>query len=205
LEASANAAIHGDIIVTIRNAIRSVQAKIKRIRKDTASAIALAGVLLLALSSRVHAYTVEVSTNTLLEQQFLTATEEQFQVIVTTNPFIGNTYNMNLLGTNPNYVLPGQLVPSLPCQLDQDMAAFVAQSTTTYLYGWRDGATYLDQSEIGFVGAMGNLCQNATNFALINATTTTWNKATCEDALGAVVDQLFSVQTGTPTFIPGEP
>lgn len=150
-------------------------------------------------------YNVVITTDVTCENQFLENNQAQFEENVTTNPFVADTYQISLLGLNPNYVLPGQVVPSQPCQLDQDIATMIANSSTTYLYGWRDGATYFQQNEISFVGATANLCQGATNFTLVNATTTTWNKATCQDALAAVINQLFAVNTGTPTVIPGEP
>jgi hypothetical protein len=164
--------------------------------------------LLIGGMSQLNAYTVVTISTAApagLEKTFLTATTSQFLANVVPNPFASNTYSAVLFGLNPNYVAPGQLVPSAPCQLDQDISSLVQASTWTYIYGWRDGATYLEQSEIGVVATMGNLCQNATNFALISATTSTWNKATCLDTINAFLNQLYAVNTGTPTVILGEP
>ncbi len=94
----------------------------------------------LFLASVSHAfYSVVTSTDNVLGQTFLGDISNQFLLGVSTNPFVSNTYQVNLLGLNPNYVAPGQVVPSLPSQLDQDLASLVAVGTNTYVYGFANG------------------------------------------------------------------
>ena len=124
------------------------------------------------------------------------------------NPFVANTYTINLMSLNPNYVAPGQVVPSLPCQLDQDIANMEATdvylSTSGYVYGFADGMVYQQHSETNVVDSFAQLCASATDFNLIQATTKTWNTATCQDVATTIANQLFNLQASTPIVIPPE-
>jgi hypothetical protein len=155
-------------------------------------------------AAKAGAYTVVTSTAPGVEQDFLAATTTQFLSTVVPNPFFPNTQSVALFGLNPNYVAPGQLVPSLPCNLDQDVATLVSVTTQTFVYGWASGMVYQTQAEEGFVGSMGDLCQGATNFTLSAASTTTWNTATCQDVVSNIEDQLFNLSLSTPPVLPGE-
>lgn len=158
--------------------------------------------LLLGGTCRLIAYTNLVSTNPVVDSELQALATTQFRGQVTKNPLFPGTYNIQLFDINPNYVLPGQVVPSSPCQLDQDIATLISQSTWNYVYGFGGGQIYQQQMETGVVAAYGNLCANATNFSLSEASTTTWNKATCSDTIGTILEQLFNLSTSTPTPIP---
>lgn len=152
--------------------------------------------LLLAHISISGAYTVEISTSTALEEQFLTATAQQFDIVVTSNPFFGNTYTMQLLGINPAY----NPAPT-NAQLLQDI---VTVDSYTYVYGWADGESYMQSEEVGIVGSYANLCGSATNFMLNQSSTATFDQGTCEDTLATVIDQIYQLQLSSPTVVPGD-
>lgn len=164
--------------------------------------------ILFSLVGNVQAfqgYNVVITTIPAVEASFLASTTAQFQNILNPNPLASNVYSINLLGFNPNYVSPGQVVPSAPCQLDQDISNMVANSTWTYVYGFGDGMSYQQKSETGVVGYLQNLCSTATYFNLVQATTSTFNKATCSDVIGTIENQLFNLSSSTPIVIPPEP
>jgi hypothetical protein len=149
-------------------------------------------------------YNVVITTSAPTEAEFLSISSNVFTAQVSSNPFIGNTYSINLLEQNPNYVLPGQVVPSAPCQLDQDVDTIVAETTWTGVYMFGSGMTYQQNQQIGLIGALGNLCGYATNYNLVETSTTTFNKNTCQDVIGTIENELFNESLSTPTVIPPE-
>jgi hypothetical protein len=148
-------------------------------------------------SSSAQAYTTEISTNTALEQQFLNATAQQFDVVIASNPFFSNTYTMQLLGNNTNY-------NPAPTMMDL-LNDLVAVDTYTFVYGFADGMVYQQTSETNLVSGLESLCGSATSYNLVQTSTKTFDLGTCEDVTGTIIEQLYNMSTSTPTVIPPEP
>jgi len=161
------------------------------------------GCLLFLCLSLARAYTVVTSTSPALEQAFLAATTTQFNVSITSNPFFANTYQVKLLGTNPNYILPGQVAPSAPAQIDQDVALMVGISSFTYPYGWAAGMTCERSNDLDLLGQYFVNCSSVTAFEHVYSTTGTWNPGTCSDTLMTLNDAIFQQNLSTPTPILG--
>jgi hypothetical protein len=183
----------------------SLWGKIRQSKSYWVSALAAFLFCVIGNSEAFQGYNVVITTSSSVETSFLASTTAQFQAILTPNPFASNTYAVNLFGFNPNYVAPGQIVPSAPCQLDQDISNMVANSTWTFVYGFADGMTYQQNQETGVVGYFGNLCRSATYFNLIESSTKTFSAATCSDVIETIENQLFNLSVSTPIVIPPEP
>lgn len=120
---------------------------------------------------------------------FVQGTTNQWSIGLFKNPLASNTYHMTLFGVNPNFNAPASYA---------QMQNYVATvDSYTYFYGWAAGESYQTNSEEGFVGAMSNLCGSATNFALIQTSSKTFDKATCCDTLGTMLNQLFLESSST--------
>jgi hypothetical protein len=151
---------------------------------------------ILAFSSVAgQAYTVvTISTGapTNLEKQFLASTTAQFQGLVTPNPSASNTYALKLFGLNPNYKA------SAPLTLEQSLFL----GATVYVYGFANGMTYQQQVEEGSIGTLGNLCDSATAFMLLQASPASFDRSTCQDVIATIMNQLFQMSLSTPSVIP---
>lgn len=161
--------------------------------------------LVIGGTSLLNAYsTVTISPGAPVgtETAFLAATTTQFQASLITNPLFPGTYQVKLFGPNPNYNPP--IIN--PIDATSVVNTFVSQSTTTYLYGWRDGAVYFQDSEVNVIGQQfGVNCSSPTAFQEIQTTTKTWSMATCQDVVTNIINQIFQLQLSTPTPIPGVP
>jgi len=157
-------------------------------------ASAISFVLSLTLVGNSQAYTV-VQTSTSaprgLETSFIAATTNQFLSTLFVNPLFAGTYQLTLLGVNPNYNPP-------PTTLEQSLSL----GATVYVYGFVDGMTYQQHVEEKSVGFEGSLCSAATNFNLVNTTTATFDTNTCLDMISTIEDQLYEMSLSTPTPIP---
>lgn len=162
-------------------------------------------------------YNVVITTDPVLESTFLSQTTNQFNNTLYTNPFFPGTYQIGLLGLNPNY---SQSVSStsgcfpinvsidsttLAADLEALAAAGPQVITDPLVYGFASGMSYQQQQEIGSLAALDNLCASTTNFNLVSATTATWSNATCMDALTTGIINLYQLSLSTPTPLPVEP
>lgn len=127
----------------------------------------------------------------------LTQLAAQFSINLFVNPLVPNTYQIKLFDLNPNY---NPLITN-----QQMLDAVVETSTNNFVYGFADGMTYQQNQQIGSVGFLGNLCGSATNFSLIQTTTGTFDRSTCQDVIATIEDALFALSLSTPTPIPPEP
>jgi hypothetical protein len=141
--------------------------------------------------------TVSTSAPVGIEKVFLANATNQFQAVLVANPLAQNTYALKLYGFNPNWN------PSPTTK--EAMAAAVAISTTTFIYGFADGMTYENNISIGLAGEMSNLCSSATNFMLIQSSTETFSRDTCVDVLSNLLQEFFQIDLSTPTPIPPQP
>jgi hypothetical protein len=152
----------------------------------------------IALCARAEAYTVVTSTApATLEQALIAQIQNQFVATVFVNPLVPNTWQIKLLGVNPNY---NPLVTN-----QQMLDATVLMSTTNFVYGFADGMTYQQKVQEGSVGFLGNLCATATYFNLIQTSSKTFDRSTCQDVITTIEDALFELSLSTPTPIPPEP
>ena len=163
--------------------------------------------LLSGIADRATAYTVVTvgtGTPTSVETTLVSFATNYFQTTFVKNPLAANVYQITLWGLSPAYQPP---VPQSVVSIDTttwttNINALTAISTWTYVYGFADGMSYQQKCEIGVIGSYGNLCSSPTNFMLINATTATWNKATCNDLVATFINQLYSLSVSTPVVIP---
>jgi hypothetical protein len=159
--------------------------------------------ILVGIFSLAWPYTVIISTNPTVEQQFLSALSAQFSVSISSNPYYANTYLVNLFGPNPNYVLPGQVLPSVPCQLDKDVALMVGISSFTYPYGWAAGMYYERCQDLAILSNYFVNCSSMTTFQHVMGSTGTWDLGTCDDVLLNADETIFQRNLSTPTLVPG--
>lgn len=143
-------------------------------------------VLSLGLVSQSQAFTQETSASPVLEKQFLAATTNQFQAVLTPNPLAANTYTLKLIGLNPNFNPP-------PTTLEQALSL----GATVYLYGYRDGAGYEEHVDHGI----------AQGFALDCSTpipnVTTWDPITCAATSVAISNEIFKQYSSTVAVVTG--
>lgn len=161
---------------------------------------ALCACLCLALWTRSEAFTqVTISTAAPagIEKTFLAATTAQFDGTVIPNPLASNTYSLILYGPNANYNAP----EPPPSNLEEALSL----GATVYIYGFANGMTYQQTQEIGTVGFLGNLCGAATNYDLVETSTKTFDRNTCQDVVATIENQLFELSLSTPTPLPPEP
>lgn len=132
-----------------------------------------------------------------LESDFLRDATSQFLSSLYVNPYYPGTYALKLFARNPAYnPPPPPVVP--PTTLE----AALALGATVYVYGFANGMTYQNEVAEGLVGRLGNLCQSATYFNLIETSTKTFNLGTCHDVVATIENQFFSLSLSTPTPIP---
>lgn len=129
-----------------------------------------------------------------LEKSFLATTTTQYLAKLTANPLAANTYSLILYGPNPAYQAPAPP----PTTLEQALSL----GSSVYVYGFANGMTYERGKTEGTIGAYGNLCGSATSFMLTQASTTTFNRSTCEDTLATIENFLFQLSLSTPPVIP---
>lgn len=157
-------------------------------------------VIFLTVATTVHAYSV-VTVSTVatagLETQFIASTTNQYLSNLVVNPFFAGTYQIQLLGQNPNY--------NPPTPAPTTLEAALSLGATVYVYGFANGMTYQNGVDEGLAITLSNLCSSATNFTLVNTTTATFDTNTCLDAIQNVLDQLFNVDLSTPTVLPPQP
>lgn len=150
--------------------------------------------LLIGIGSRTDAfqgYNVVITTDPVTESNFLANTTTYFEAKLVPNPLIANTYQLNLYGLNPSFNAP-------PTTLQDALSL----GSTVYVYGFANGMTYQNKVSENLTSGMIELCGNATNFNLIQATTATFNLATCQDVLSNLIDEFFNIDLSTPTPIP---
>lgn len=152
----------------------------------------------LALSAQAGHGFIQVYISTAapvnLEKNFLASATTQNLAKIIPNPLAANTYSLILYGPNPAYQAP----PPPPTTLEQALSL----GSSVYVYGFANGMTYERSKTEGTIGAYGNLCGSATNFMLTQASTTTFNRFTCEDTLATIENFLFQLSLSTPPVIP---
>lgn len=156
-----------------------------------------AGFCLIANARHLYAYTVITLSGNVpeaVETQLIASTTNQFQSTLFVNPLASNTYQIKLLGVNPNYNPP-------PTNKDL-LNVITTISTQTYVYGFVDGMTYQQGIAEGAAGRLENLCNSATNYALQATTPQTFDSKTCFDVLSTFLTTLFQMSLSTPTVIP---
>ena len=148
---------------------------------------------LVSRSQAFQGYNVVVTTDPTTEANFLSAMTEQFDVTATSNPFVSNTYQINLYGLNPSYNAP----PAPPSTLEESLSL----GATVYLYGYRDGAWY-DQKTTANIAE-----DSVVNCSTPPAGSQTWDIPTCQATAQAIYDAIYqlSLSTPTPIAIPPEP
>jgi len=145
----------------------------------------------LGLGSIGRAYTVEVTASTApagTENAFLQATQQQFNVQITTNPFFQNTYNMTLYGPNPNYNPP-------PTNI-QLLNSLVTVDSYTYVYGWGDGETKERFTDLQYMNNFAVDCINisTSTFFVVGSTTiydTAISSTTCLEAVTTIQNYIY--------------
>lgn len=128
------------------------------------------------------------------ENAFLSSTTNQFSSKLFSNPFFPNTYQLLIYGPNPSY--------NPPPSTQQILTTAAAISTTTFIYGFSDGMDYQNNVSISHASTMSGLCGFATNFALMDSSTMTFDRWTCTDVLRNLINEFFQLDLSTPTPIP---
>jgi hypothetical protein len=139
-----------------------------------------------------------------LQNNLIAGLTTQYNAQVTLSPYFANTYTVTISSANPAGTCGATTVITQPCELDQDISNMIAVSTYTGVYMFGSGMVYQQDQQEDFVGEMNNLCGSATSYTLIQSSTGTFSKATCQDVTGTIEDELFNEQLSTPTVIPPE-
>lgn len=158
--------------------------------------------LLLVSAAPLHAastYTLSVlfSTSTpqaATQKDFLASTTNQFNVDLFKTPWGSDTYNLTIKGKNPNYLPPVKSTMSVDATAL--LAALVATSTSTYVYGWANGVEYERKKD---VQSIGNYIINCSSPTFFDGLELGWNSATCTTALQAIQKFIYQQSFSTPT------
>jgi hypothetical protein len=164
---------------------------------------ALCSFTCLAMLSEAQA-TVNVyfSTSTpSLQAEFIANATNQYDATLTPSPYFPGTYTITIKGKNPNYNPPSPSTPTVNAA--QLLNALVQVSSTSYPYGWVDGQRYERYNDLQMLQSYVVQCSSPTSFSLVQATTTTWNAATCGDALWNLYYVIYQQNFAVPPVIPG--
>jgi len=167
-------------------------------------------VVLLSLSARPLSlnagttYTIYTYTSDpKIAAEIIANTTTQYVVSYSTKQYFSNSWFSTMISTRTGATCGGG--GTEPCQLDQDINNMIAISTYTGVFMYGSGMTYQNKVDEGVLVSWDQLCGDPTNFTLIQATTATWNAATCEDAISNALDNLFELELSTPTPLEFEP
>lgn len=146
--------------------------------------------------------TLSTATPESVEQALLLQITSQFNVNVKPNPFFPNTYQITLFGPNPNYNPPATQADFLNA-LDRAESYMATVDSYTYVYGWGDGEGYGRGVDIQCAGSYLINCSTPSLFNLIQTSTATFDRSTCQDVLGTLSGALYQLNLDTPTVVPG--
>lgn len=183
----------------------TVGLKRKRKLKSSANCWMMGLLANIVLAVPVHAYgkwQLATGVDESIEQEFIASATTQFDIDIAINPYEANTYEFTLHGRNPQY--NSQVTSFQLLQEIDKMGAYVATvDSYTYVYGWVNGVRYRQYQEAAMVINYGGLCASATNFILMQASTVTFDAATCQDTLSTLIDHIYKIQLSTPTVASG--
>lgn len=157
-------------------------------------------------SQSAFAYTVAQPSPTAppgLEAEFIAATTTQFNATVVANPFFPGTYSITLNGLNPNYNPPLTSTQLLQ-QIDLDAQYMADVDSYTYVDGWADGESYNQYQNAGIAQYFEVNCSTPSFFNLVQTSTTTFDRSTCQDAMATVSASIYQELLSTPTVVPGD-
>jgi hypothetical protein len=149
------------------------------------------------LSTMAQAYTVlNISSGAPvgIERDLIASVTAQYQAKVVKNPYVSNTYAVTIYGLNPAF----NPLPTNAQLLD----SVVTVDSWTYVHGWANGEQYERHQDMSFVGYYDVHCSSPTLFDLLQASTSTWDVGTCEDALSTLNNRMYQLFFDTPTVIP---
>ena len=175
---------------------------------------AYVALVLMACWMQASAYTV-VTVSTAapvgLEKDFIAQTTAQYAASVFVNPFVANTYQVQLFGPNPSFNPP-------PSNADL-LNALVSVDSYTYVYGWGDGESFERYHDLGYftapIGTVGMLdggffvnCSSPTYWNNIQYSSDTFqlvsmDSTTCNAVLSGVYNFVYQQYFSTPTVVPG--
>lgn len=165
-------------------------------------AITLLG-FILGSGKRLNAYTVITSTQPALEEQLIASATAQFVGTVVPNPFVGNTWSINITAPNPLY--------NPPLTNKQLLDSLVTVDSYTYVFGWGDGTTYTRAQDAIQSDALFQACTSTKTFATPppGISTTSWvvphiDSTTCQFVTNYISDSIWAILDSTPTIIPGD-
>lgn len=148
--------------------------------------------LLIGLCATSYGGVIAYFSTPQLQADFIAMATSHYQVSVTTNPY----YNLTIKGKKPNVCGPQ------PCELDKDIALMVRTATCTYVYGWANGIEYEREKNLVSIS---NFLHNCTSGAYFGVSSTTWNPATCNVALGKVSTFIYEQSFDSPTVFGSVP
>lgn len=153
------------------------------------SAISFA--LFLMCGSTASAYTVIQLGSGVpesVEQSLIASTTAQYLGTVFVNPLVSNTYQIKILGLNPNYQAPAPP----PTTLEQALSL----GATVYVYGFVDGQSYERHHDLGTIQNYQVNCSSPTFFSVAVDSTS------CNAILGQLANDIYTQNFSTPTVIP---
>lgn len=164
------------------------------LRSTVFSPIIAIGIMLSVFAfvgSPAEAYTVVVPSTSApagLEALFLANATNYINSTLFVNPFAKNTYQLTLLGLNPNYVPPVNVSIDTTTWFS-NIQAMQAISTNTYLMGYAQGTTDQVYREIGVSNGYYSLC-SSTRTWLVPGSTSTYTKLDSTTTCTIVLDNL---------------
>lgn len=172
---------------------------IKSCRRKTQTAFAICAFILWCghpvwSDSGYNVVQMSTAAPTGTQLNFLNAISAQFDTEIVPNPDASNTYAVKIFGPNPNYQAPAPP----PTTLEQALSL----GSTVYVYGFAGGMNYQQNNEIKCVNFVDTLCGTATSFMLTQTSSSTFDKATCEDVSNTIINQLYQLSVSTPSFLP---
>ena len=71
--------------------------------------------------------------------------------------------------------------------------------------GFANGMVYQNEVSVGTAVRLNSLCDSATSFMLVQTSTATFDRGTCEDVLTNIINEFYQLDLSTPTPIPPVP
>lgn len=130
------------------------------------------------------------------EKTFLSAMQAQFNVKITTNPLVANTYSIVAYGPNLIYNPPITNLQLLQ-QINLDSQYMATVDSFTYVYGFADGQICNQQDNRNIVEGFEINCSTP------NANVPTWDPSTCISVTAAIDNAIYQESLSTPTVIGG--
>lgn len=180
---------------------RSEGMMIKRSSLITKCSFAIILLSMFFLNTVGNAYTVVIPSTSApagLEAAFLANATNYIDSILFVNPFVKDTYQLTLLGINPNYIPPTNVSIDTTTWFN----TILAISSDTYTNGFANGLTAQIYNEIGVENGDFDLCTSTSSWYVVGSTTVldvNFSSTTCMEVLDRTAFDTYQLLYATNT------